>query len=141
MTLYCTEAELISAYTELEIAQLTDNHNVGAVDSAKVSAAIVSASALIDSFVSAKYTLPLSEVPNVLRDICLTVTRYKLHVEMATEQVIRDYEDAIKWLMAVRDGKNSLGLDQSGVEFVDGQIKVIAKDPIFDDELLAKMVV
>ena len=73
--------------------------------------ALVDSAALIDSYIGRRYPLPLPAVPQILVPYALDIARYRLDRIRNREDVRARYEDAIKWLEGVRDGKNTLGVD------------------------------
>lgn len=111
---YSTQANLVSRYGETELIQLTDRDNVGAIDAAVVSKAIADADALIDSYASAKYAVPLSPVPSTIERIACTLARYFLHDQAASDRVRKDYDDAIAFLKGVASGAVTLGVTAAG---------------------------
>lgn len=66
------------------------------------------ASALIDSYLCQRVTLPLSEVPPVLRRTCLVIAYADLHIEIVPDKVKEDRDRAIKWLEQIASGKLDL---------------------------------
>ncbi len=85
-----------------------------AVSSEDQETAIAAASSLADSYLSARYTLPLSEWGYDLRRVVCHIASWDLlsrrgfDPENAADKAIRmRYDDAIKWLADVRDGKNT----------------------------------
>jgi phage gp36-like protein len=135
MALYCTQQNLIDRFGELELMQLTDRDNIGVINAATVANAIAMASADIDSYIGARYPLPLTSVPDVLTDKCEVLARYRLYGNGATEQVRNDYEDALKWLVGVRDGKNMLGVNSAGEEIPSSGVKVMARHQVYSDSV------
>ena len=73
--------------------------------------ALVDSAALIDSYIGRRYPLPLLAIPQILVPYALDIARYRLDRIRNREDVRARYEDAIKWLEGVRDGKNTLGVD------------------------------
>lgn len=65
----------------------------------------------INSYVSSRYTSPISPVPPILERIACDLARYFLYDDQATDQVKDRYTAAMKLLADVRDGKASLGPD------------------------------
>ncbi|KPU91144.1 hypothetical protein APR50_17150 [Variovorax paradoxus] len=83
----------------------------------------------IDSNISPRYPLPISPVPAVLERTAGDLARYYLYDDRVTEPVKDRYDDAMKYLVAVRDGKAQLGADgatgaqppsSAGAELVSG---------------------
>jgi phage gp36-like protein len=103
----------IEAFGDAESLVLTnlDDPTAAAIDSVPLTRALTDAAALIDSYLSRRYQLPLLVIPQVLIPYALDIARYRLDRIRDREDVRRRYEDAIKWLESVRDGKCYLGTD------------------------------
>ena len=96
--------DLAAAYTEAEIARAGEAMAV-------LQRALDDARDTIDSNISSRYTLPLSPVPSVLGRIACNLARFYLFSDQVTETIKDAYEDDLKLLQAIRDGKASLGVD------------------------------
>ena len=97
---YATRADLENRYGAEEIAQRESMLPFGAVDRA-----LVDADAEIDSYVSSRYTVPLSPVPQVIPRLACAIARYHLLGDAATETARNDYTDARAWLRDLHAGK------------------------------------
>ncbi|EGH5087053.1 DUF1320 family protein [Salmonella enterica subsp. enterica serovar Newport] len=80
----------------------------------KLTQALNDAGALVDSYLSAKYSLPLAVVPQVLVQHCCTVAFYYLCDEQPSEQARDRYREALTWLREVKNGGISIGVDETG---------------------------
>lgn len=109
--MYCTVADLTARFGEDELAALVQPF---ALDDPEAQVALdlvrQDASAEIDSYLAARYSLPLPTVPPVLSRLACDLTRYYLYDDAAPEQVRQRYEDAIKLLNHLATGVVSLGL-------------------------------
>ena len=74
---YATQADLLNQITQAELVQLTDDTGSGSVDSAKVDSALNAASATIDAYAGARYTLPLQTSEKV-KQVCVDLAIYEL---------------------------------------------------------------
>lgn len=74
---YCTQSDLLNQLTIAELVQLTDDASTGSVDTAKVDAALSAASATIDAYAGARYTLPLQASEKV-KQLCIDLSIYEL---------------------------------------------------------------
>lgn len=74
---YCTQSDLLNQLTQAELIQLTDDAGTGTVDSPKVDAALAAASATIDAYAGARYTLPLQASERV-KQLCIDLAIYEL---------------------------------------------------------------
>lgn len=112
---YAVQSDLVLRFGDREIIAATDRGNLGFIDAAVLSAAIDEAGVEIDGYLSGRYPLPLPSVPRLLTGICCDIARYRLSGAdvQETEAIRNRYKDAVKMLVAIRDGKLSLGLDAS----------------------------
>lgn len=103
-----------------------------------ITTAIGDASAVIDGYLAARYSLPLASTPSVLIVYARAITRYLLHKDRrameSDDAIVRDYRDAMKFLELVSAGKVTLGAGDpttadngSTVEFV-GDCPVFSRD-------------
>lgn len=118
---YATEQEMIDLFGEGEIIELTnlDNPSATTVDSTKLDAALEYASREVDSYLqAAQYKLPLASTPLVLRNKVADIARYHLDIYQAREDARKRYEDVLKWLKMLAEGKVSLGIDNETQEVI-----------------------
>lgn len=105
-----SRADLEALFGEEEIAQRESVLPAGAV-----ARALADADAQIDSYLAARYVLPLSILPlpgNLVRAACV-IARYYLLGDAATERARQDWQDAITWLRDVQAGRARIeGADQ-----------------------------
>ncbi len=114
---YATLQNMIDRYSNDSLLIVADRDDNGAIDIAIVDEAISDATAEIDTYVAAKYDLPLAVVPKVLTRLCIDIAMYRLSADadMATEERRLRYEDAVKLLVRISNGVVSLGLDEPPV--------------------------
>ncbi|MBN6230454.1 DUF1320 domain-containing protein, partial [Escherichia coli] len=100
---------------------------------------------LIDAHLRGRYTLPLAEIPTVLRDIAITLVRYRLYTrrpEGAVPDTVKDdHKEARRQLEGLRDNKLTLGLQSTQKDVPEsGEIRARARRPTFGgrDGLLEK---
>ncbi|MDO8180157.1 MAG: DUF1320 family protein [Undibacterium sp.] len=114
---YCAKSDMIAAFGEEELIQLTDRQFAATVDESVLALAIAAAEAEINIWLAGSYTLPLSSVPAVLTRMACDFTRYILSGDIAEDHAISiRYRDQMKKLQAIASGKASLGLDQAGTQ-------------------------
>ena len=127
---YATVADLIAAFGEQEVTVLTDREDAGAVDSTVALEALERASSEADTYIAARYALPLSSVPQALVAVVCDIARYRLTGGEVTESTpIADrYKAAVSWLKDVAAGRAVLpGVaatapgGEGGVEFDTGR--------------------
>lgn len=96
----------LSAWTVNEVAR-------AAVAMITVQRALQDADDTINSYVSARYALPLSPVPAVLERMACDLARYFLYDDQVTDVVKQRYDACIKMLGEVASGKVALGADSA----------------------------
>ena len=136
---YVTQANLVERFGETELAQLTDtvNRPASVIAGDRVEAACRDASALIDSYLAQRYTLPPGgDMPPVLVRIAGDIALYYLHGSRARDDhpVTMRHRDALAWLRDVARGTVQLEADgpdaapsQGGAGFSGGR-PVFARD-------------
>jgi phage gp36-like protein len=131
--IYATVSDMQRRFQRVELdlitARRTDN---GEPDDSLIQDALNDAGAMIESYISPRYTLPLSVVPPTLARQCCVIAWYFLCDQRATEQATLNYKDAIKWLADVRDNKIPLGVDETGTAPASEDLAQIVSDtPVF----------
>ena len=92
----------------------------------KINAALDSATRLINSYISPRYTLPLVQVlidSSSLADVCADITRHRLSDDRVTEEVENRFKQARSWLRDISMNKASLGEEDTGTATPTGRIK------------------
>ncbi len=114
--MYATKQDMINRYGLAEMIEVTDRANpmTGEIDDDVLNAALLDASAIIDSYVSRRYDLPLDQVPVVLNGHCMTMAWYKLQRGRHTDEARTDYTDALDFLRQISTGVALL--DVAGTE-------------------------
>jgi phage gp36-like protein len=110
---YCTQDDIEMRIGEADLVALADYDGDGESDEQVVQAAITNACALIDSYLSVRFSVPLSPVPDVLkaRAVNLSVYFLRLGRDSATEDTRRQYDDDLVWLREAVQGQVSLGIE------------------------------
>ncbi len=82
--------------------------------------AIKQATAEINGYISARYRVPLNPIPDAITNICIDISIYKIICRCGIDEDkpegiwIKRYLQAIKFLEAIRDGKNDIGAIENG---------------------------
>jgi len=105
---FATASDLEARFGSTELLQLADRENVGAIDQAVVEAHLQDADAEIISMIGAAVTIDPGAPPLNLKRLACDIARYKLHGASAPEDVRKRYEDAVRFLARVADGKATL---------------------------------
>lgn len=103
---YCTQADLTDRYGQAMLVQLTDRASPksGLVDAAVIDRALADADAEIDGYLAARYALPLSSTPALLKDLAQRVAIYKLHRQVTPDKISQDYDLARADLQRISKG-------------------------------------
>ncbi len=118
---YSTSQNMIDAFGEEELIQLTDRpdsngQTTGAIVTTVLDAAITKAAKRIDGYLSPRYDLPLQQSSidaSSLTEMACYIVRKILYDDAPTEAVKDDYKDALAWLRDVQSGKVTLGVEDS----------------------------
>ena len=136
---YCTLSDIEGALPREDIVALTDDQNFDRLDETVVNKAITGADSEIDGYLRGRYELPLSSAPELIKDISIEITIYKLFkrrrkIDMP-ESILNDYKLAVKKLESISKGTISLGVEAtnepSGGEFAtnkDSSSRVFTKE-------------
>lgn len=113
---YASYEQLVAFAGEDQLIELSDRSGSGAtaVDAALCARALADADALIDGHLAGRHALPLAAVPPLLTTLALPIALYKAHSRSVPEKVRKDYEDALRTLERIADGR--VKLDVAGAE-------------------------
>lgn len=103
---YCNRADLENRFGTEVITELEYERP------SAVATAIADAASLIDSYIAARYQLPLVAVPPVMVGTACDLVRYDLDIDPS--DAIKDRKTAaMKYLESLSQGKATLGLPQN----------------------------
>ncbi len=104
---YATVTDLVARFGEAELIGITDRADppAEAVDADVADAAIADAVGEIDAYLGVRYALPVSPVPAHLVAVTCDIARYRLHGSRVTDEVRQRYEDGLRWLKDVAQGR------------------------------------
>ncbi len=134
---YASVDDMVGRFGEGEMARAStpENTPVSAVIPAPIQTALDDASAIIDSFLRKRYSVPLEAVPPEINRACCMLARYDLG--MGTERSISDQvkqarEETISWLRGIANGTVVLGMEEvtAGEESF---ATASARRPVFGD--------
>jgi len=108
---YLTQTELLDYISERELINLTDDADTGQIDTAKVTQAIEDAESMVDAYLGARYTVPLTSPPAIIKKAVAVITIFSLQVRREEVPDARkdEYEKTIKFLQLLAAGKVTLG--------------------------------
>ena len=113
---YATLDDLADRFGIDVLLQLADRAvpPAGVVDADVVARALADTDAVIDASLAVRYRLPLASVPAIVRDLALSIAIYKLHRYAPDPKIKDDYDQALKDLREIADGRKKL--DVAGIE-------------------------
>lgn len=103
---------MISRFGESELVEATAHADpdTTVIVEGVLADALADADAEINSYLAARYALPLAEAPRVLVPVACDIARYRLWKERASDAVTERYKAAIAFLRDVSGGRASLGI-------------------------------
>src|SRR5574343_1651878 len=118
---YCTQADIEKLVPEQELAELTTESG-DIADADVVAEAIAKADALIDSYCGQQYSVPFSQVTEIIESWCVDIAVYRLYLR---RRVVPDparplCEYAISCLKDVSKGNAVVGSTTSPPDSVAG---------------------
>lgn len=104
---YCTLDDIRDMMDEDEIIRYTDDYDQGIVNTSVTDKAIAGAGALIDSHLATRLSVPVSPVPDIIKDLAVDIAIYKIcsRRSQAPEEIRTKYDDAVKYLEKAAAGK------------------------------------
>jgi len=136
---YALLQNMVDRFGEREVIALTDRGNTGAIDAAVLAQGLDAAAVEINAYLAARYALPLTSTPIIVRDFACDIARFRLcgGEVTETEEVRNRYKDAIKFFEKVADGKISLGLDGlNQTQTPAGAVLISTNDRVFSKATL-----
>lgn len=113
---YATLQNLTDRYGARTLVALSDRGEVatGVVDADVVARALADTDAQIDGYLATRYALPLAQVPALVADLAQAIAIWKLHPYDPDAKIRRDYDDALRALRDIAEGR--IRLDLAGSE-------------------------
>lgn len=113
MPAYAVEQDITDRYGPDSIKLASDRDDDQVNDSETVDKALDDATGIINAWISARYDLPLTVVPDVLVSCCVDIAFYRLHFlhGTLTDEIKDRHKQCVEMLKAIAEGDASLGLD------------------------------
>lgn len=134
MPIYAQKQDMLNRYDETALIELTDRAvpATGEINDVVLNAALSDADGVIDSYVSARYTVPLSPVPQVLTRHAAAIAWFILHRDRYPDEVRKAYDDAISFLRSLASGTAKLDVGGSEPASTAAIAKVDASERVFN---------
>ena len=113
---YITQADIAAHLPNADLVQLTDDERAGVVNSARVDEAIGYADELIDGYLRGRYTLPLSSVPGLIKNLSKDIAVHRLYSRRKAdipEKIGAQFKNALKLLEQIQKGVVSIGVESA----------------------------
>ncbi len=135
---YAVQDDLLQQISEEELIQLTDDDLTGVVDLSKVTRAIEDADAEINGYLAKVHTVPIPSVPDLVRNMSVTIAIYNLYSRRDEIPESRDkrYKATIKLLENISKGVVTLGEVPAPAENPGESVSFSAADRKFSREKL-----
>ena len=113
---YASQSDLVERFGTPRLVDLTDRADppAGTIDEGVIADALANTDAAIDGYLLGRYILPLTAVPDLLRDLAISIAIYKLHGDTVSDKISTDYASALKTLTLISSG--TIRLNVAGVE-------------------------
>lgn len=112
---YASRADIEATYSADLLLNIADYDRDGQVDAPVVEAALNHATGVINSHLSVRYKLPLASVPDFLKAAAVDLAVYRIAntADRLTVEMRQRYEDHIRHLERIADGKAGLGFQDT----------------------------
>ena len=131
---YATPQDIMNRYPNRDLVQLTnEDPTITTINTAALQQALDDASAEIDGYLGGRFTLPLTDAPEVLNRLVCDVAIYRLQSLRPIHDLAdarRRYHDAIAMLTRVASGEMTLGSGADGRETSIAQSAEQAAEPV-----------
>ncbi len=120
---YAAVTDMQARYPNRDLVQLSNEDPTAVtVNTSFISIALTDASSEIDTYLEARFALPLTDPPASLTRLCCDIAMYRMQALRPIhdiEDARKRYDDAISTLKRVADGDLTLGLAADGTEPAD----------------------
>ena len=127
---YAQPSDIQARYPNRDLVQLSnEDPSQQTVNAAFLQTHLADASAEIDSYLEARFALPLTDPPAVLTRLCCDIAMYRMQSLRPLhdlEDARKRYDDAIAMLIRVKNGELTLGLALDGTEPADPAAPAVA---------------
>ena len=137
---YCTKSDILNQVEEEILIGLTDDEDLGSVDDDVVTRAIADADSTVDAYCQGFYTVPLSPVPDKIRQISVDIAIYNLFSRRddTAPEIRKDrHREALRFLEKVAGGKVELGSATPAPNTTGKTVEIESSDRIFSRDKMS----
>ena len=131
-TRYATKQDIIDRYGDDILVRMAYTRNEEVIDDLAVTNALGDRADEIDTYLTAVAELPLDPVPPIVEQLNVDMAIYQLAGDAVTEQQQKRYDNAVKLLTKISEGKIKLGLPAADQPESSDAMHVSAQDKLFD---------
>ena len=115
---YSVQGDLLEQISEDKLIQLTDDDDMGAIDTSVITRAIADADAEINGYCGTRYDVPFSPAPAMIRKLSVDIAIYNLYARRkgVPEDRRKRYDNALRFLRDVSRGLISMGSDAPAMD-------------------------
>jgi phage gp36-like protein len=135
--MYANEQDIIDKYGAEALVITADHDGDGVADPAVVARGLSDAGDEINTYIGSRYPLPLTYAPPILKPLCIDIALYKMSVGITvTDEKRLRYEDALKLLVKIAEGKITLGLPAVEQPVANDGIHISRATPVLTKDVL-----
>jgi phage gp36-like protein len=143
---YCTIDDLTLAIPLRTLVQLSNDTSPATdVNMTVIERAVTAAEEMIDGYLRGHYTLPLTDVPTIVRELTVNIARHSLYARRPEGKddlppaVVRSYKAAMDMLKNIQGGSLSIGVAATqGTQPEPGKMRSRSARKRFDAGLLSR---
>lgn len=137
--MYCTLEDIKKQVQEATLVEITDDNLSNEINTEVIDEIILYSQTLIDGYLRGRYTLPLPLAPEIIKNIAVDLSIYRLysrrfHTDMP-ESIKDKYKNATKLLEQIQKGIISLGIEVAGSPSELGEYRT---NKTFQDRIFTK---
>lgn len=133
--MYATRDDMVMQFGEREVIQLTDRAEPATdeIDEAVLNRALLAASSEVDGYVAGRFTTPLPNPSEGVKQMVCDIARYRLSSagSQTTDGIVERYRAAIAYFKNAAQGLVTLGTPGGADAGTTGRVRVARQDSIF----------
>ncbi len=132
---YCTLQDLVDRIGNKALLEVVDLERSGRYNTDRIDAACADATATINTYIMARYTVPISPVPAGLKTLAVNLALEQLFIargfsaDSSDQAIVKAADNSRRTLELIAKGVVSLGVEQPKR---DQAAQIVAPDRVFD---------